>query len=123
MATKKQPSPSAANGKKKRRPTLEQFIEEALARGADFLWFEESKEAFREHLKLQYLYPDEDVIYIDHWKKDKDGVRRLTREVLGHGPDLGEMIRLRDSLPPKLRKRAKWTFAEDPFPEFIEIRQ
>jgi hypothetical protein len=119
---KKQPAgDTAKNGPQAKPMSREEFLAYALSRSGDKL-----SVAARQNLEanygLQYDYPDEYVVFRDHWE-GTGRKRRLVREVLAHGPreDLKKLSDLVGALPFEEQIRVYFYFIRDPFVEEIWV--
>jgi hypothetical protein len=82
---------------------LQEIYRKALAQLGEL--DEEFQQRLYQDLRLQVEYENEYVAYADEWvEQGAGGARRLTRHVLAHGQDIGEVlkaIRQRDKALPR----------------------
>jgi hypothetical protein len=79
----------------------------------------ESLALLRENVRLQCLYPNEYVAYIDYWTADGDR-RTLLRRVVAHSPSLPELFKVIATLPSQDRAAVILDYATDLDQELLD---
>jgi hypothetical protein len=114
---------TAKNGARERPMSREDFLEFALSvvKAKEKLTLA-AEQNLRANFGLQYDYPDQYVVFRDHWE-GTGRKRRLVREVLAHGTreDLKKLSDLVVTLPFGEENGVSFDFIRDPFREEIEI--